>query len=225
MTYNIKINRAHTMEEVSEYWKDEDFVQLLLKFNFPDAENVGKETLGELLLMAITDYEPNEAAAIILEYKLADKLSTGQIQQISNDMLLDKISEEYPDISLHGTLFHINQLLYKAFNGIFPNTKATLIGFSVESENKEEIDFTKEAILRLLDKGLSNSNLIKRLYSEQMAGSKPFLEAEHILWELKDKGDQNFEILTSEYWLSKNDLVASEFDGHYEQQTGAAENK
>lgn len=225
MTYNIKINSAHTIEEVPEYWKDADYVQLLLKFNYPDAENAGKETLEELLLMAITDFEPNEAAAIILEYKLADQLSTGQIQQISNDMLLDKISEEYPDISLHGTLFHINQLLFKAFNGKFPNTKATLIGFSIESENNVKIDFTKEAILTLFDKGLSNSNLIKRLYGEQMVGSKPFPEAENILWELKFNGNQNFEILTSDYWLSKNDLVASEFEAFYEQPIDTEENK
>jgi hypothetical protein len=223
MKYNIKINSAHTVEEVAEYWTADDYVQLLLKFNYPDAENAGKDTLEELLLMAITDFEPSEAAAIILEYKLADKLNDGQIQQISNDMLLDKISEEYPDISLHGTLFHINQLLFKAFNGKFPNTKATLIDFSVESEDKEETDFTKVAILHLLDKGLSDSNLIKRLFGEQMSGSKPFPEAENILWELKANGAQQFEILTSDYWLSKNDLVASEFEGVYEKEMDAEE--
>jgi hypothetical protein len=48
--------------------------------------------------MAITDFEPNEAAAIVLDYKLSDSLNEGQIQQISNDMLIDKISEEYPEI-------------------------------------------------------------------------------------------------------------------------------
>jgi hypothetical protein len=46
--------------------------------------------------MAITDFEPNEAA-IVLDYKLSDSLNEGQIQQISNDMLIDKISEEYPE--------------------------------------------------------------------------------------------------------------------------------
>src|SRR5687768_14404724 len=209
MKFNIKINSADTIGEVSEYWSDEDYVTLLEKFNYPDAANASKDTLAELLLMAITDFEPNEAAAIILEYKLADKLNEGQIQQISNDMLLDKISEEYPDISLHATLFHINQLLFKAFNGKFPNTKATLIQFSINPVDKaEEIDFTKENILHLLDKGLSDSNLIKRLFGEQMAGSKAFPEAENILWELQTTGSQNYKILTSNYWLSKDDIVA-----------------
>jgi hypothetical protein len=140
-------------------------------------------------------------------------------------MLLDKISEEYPDISLHATLFHINQLLFRAFNGKFPNTKATLIDFSINpADQAEETDFTKEDILHLLDKGLSDSNLIKRLFGEQMAGSKPFPEAENILWELQATGSQNYKILTSDYWLSKDDIVAGEFEGEVEKVKDSEEN-
>jgi hypothetical protein len=79
--------------------------------------------------MAITDFEPNEAAAIVLDYKLSDSLNEGQIQ-ISNDMLIDKISEEYPEIAMQAPLYHINQLLFK-YNGKFPNAKATVMEFSV----------------------------------------------------------------------------------------------
>jgi hypothetical protein len=44
---------------------------------------------------------------------LSDSLNEGQIQQISNDMLIDKISEEYPEIAMQAPLYHINQLLLK----------------------------------------------------------------------------------------------------------------
>jgi hypothetical protein len=166
-----------------------------------------------LLLMAITDYEPNEAAAIVLEYKLADKLNDGQIQQISNDMLLDKISEEYPDISLHATLFPVNQLLFKAFNGKFPNTKATLIQFAIEPESAEsEPAFTKEDVLHLFNNGLSERTLIKRLFGEQITANQSFPEAESILWELQAAGNHHYTLLTSDYWLSKDDLIAEEFE-------------
>lgn len=216
MKFQIKINNATTVEEIENYWSAEDYVYLLEKFNYPDAEKASKETLKELLLMAITDYEPNEAAAIVLEYKLNDHLNDGQIQQISNDMLLDKIAEEYPEINLHATLFHINQLLFKAFNGKFPNTKATLIDCSIiPLEENGEADFTKEMILRLLGAGLSESNLIKRLFSEQMAENKPFPEAEDILWEINPTEHNNFKVLTSEYWLSKDDLISHDFEAVY----------
>ena len=222
MKYNITINSADTLEAVPGYWSNQDYTQLLLRFNYPDAENAAPDTLEELLLMAITDYEPNEAAAIVLEYKLADRLNEGQLSQISNDMLLDKISEEYPDISLHATLFHINQLLYKAFNGKFPSAKATQINLSINPE-EEAPTFTKEDILHLLDNGLAEGNLIKRLFSEQMAGTKPFPEAESILWELAATGNNSYQILTSDYWLSKNDIVAGEFAGELQKTTSSVE--
>lgn len=224
MKFIIKINSATTVEEISEYWSSDDYIKLLEKFNYPDAEKGDKNSLEELLLMAITDYEPNEAAAIILDYKLADKLNEKQIDQISNNMLLDKISEEYSDMSLHCTLYPINQLLFKAFNGKFPNTKATLIDLSLEQiDGEEATELTKSNMLQLLDKGLAGSNLIKRLFEEQMRGIKPFPEAEFILWQLKATGNHNFKVLTSEYWLSKDDLMADEFEGLCENEKIAVE--
>ncbi|ALJ00799.1 hypothetical protein [Rufibacter tibetensis] len=218
MKYTITINSAEVLEEVPGYWSDQDYIQLLEKFNFPDAAAVSPDTLAELLAMAITDYEPNEAAALVLEYKLADHLSDGQIHQISNDMLLDKISEEYPVISLHAPLFHINQLLYKAFNGKFPNTKATRIKFTATPEQQtNDVILSKEGALRLLEQGLSGSNLVKRLFGEQMAGTLAFPDADSIVWDLQPIGDHAYVLLTSEYWLSKDDVVAQVFEGTYEE--------
>lgn len=217
MKFQIIINNSKTIEEVQAYWSNEDYIQLLEKFNYPDADKAEKNSLRELLMMAITDFEPNEAAAVLLEYKLADQLNEGQIEQISNDMLLDKIAEEYPEISLHATLYHINQLLFKAFNGKFPNTKATSIDFSIKPiDNKEDIEFTKEVVLKLWSSGLSDGNLIKRLFTEQMTGNTAFPEAEDIIWELKSVDKESFSMLTSEYWLSEEDIVSNEFEAEYE---------
>ena len=217
MKFQITIQNASTIEEVKEYWSIEDYIQLLERFNYPDADKAEKNSLRELLMMAITDFEPNEAAAIILEYKLGDQLNEGQIEQISNDILLDKIAEEYPEMSLHATLFHINQLLFKAFNGKFPNTKATSIEFSINPvDTKEDIVFTKEVVLKLWNSGLSDGNLIKRLFTEQMTDNIAFHEAEDILWELKSADNINFSLLTSQYWLSTEDITANEFESEYE---------
>ena len=217
MKYQVKINSINTVEETNHYWSAEDYIALLAKFNFPDAEMASIATLRELLFMAITDFEPNDAAAIVLEYKLSDKLNEGQIAQISNDMLLDKISEEYPDISLHATLFHVNQLLFKAFNGKFPNTKATLIDCNITPpDENSEAPFIKEKMLKLLSAGLSENNLIKRLFGEQLARGKAFSEAESILWEVNAIDNEHYTIFTSDYWLSKEDLISDDFEADYE---------
>jgi len=218
MNYQITINSANTVDQIEEYWTNEDYVKLLEKFDYPDASDADAASLQELLFMAISDFEAKDAAAIVLDYKLSEDLNEGQIQQISNDMLLDKVCEEYPEIGLHSTLFHINQLLYKAYNGTFPNAKATVMKFSiVPSEGESEKELTKENVLKLLNKGLSDSNLIKRLFDLPMNENAPFPEAEDIVWDLTTTNNVDYVLTTSEYWLSKSDIIASEFEGIVEE--------
>jgi hypothetical protein len=42
MNYQIIIKRIDTVNEVEGYWSDEDYIQLLEKFNFPDAATAEK---------------------------------------------------------------------------------------------------------------------------------------------------------------------------------------
>jgi len=217
MKYNIKINSIKTVDEIKDYWTNEDYLQLLDKFNFPDAGTAKKETLHELLLMAITDFEPKEAAIIVLTHKLGDILTEGQIEQISNDMLIDTVCEEYPEIELQYALYNCNQLLYKAFNGTFPNANATLIDCSITPVDADSaVEITKEILLKLFGSGLSDRNILKRLFGEQMDGNAPFPEAEGIVWELKTKDNSNFNIITSTNLLKDADFPALEFEGTFE---------
>ena len=213
MNFNITIKNITTVEEITGFWKPRDYIALLELFNFPDADTLKPENLREMLDMAITDFEPNEAAEIVLTYKLSERLGEGQISQISNDMLLDKVSEEYPEIDLHYDLFNINQLLYKAYNGKFPNTKATVVDFSLVSKAGYDGDITKEIVLKSFNNGISDSNLIKRLFTDQMTTDKEFAEAEAILWELNKKDTTNFTLTTSAYWLNEEDFDTPEFEG------------
>jgi hypothetical protein len=217
MNYQIIIKRIDTVNEVEGYWSDEDFIQLLEKFNYPDGAAAEKSSLPELLEMAISDYEPNEAAEIVLKYKLGNELNDGQIEQISHNMLIDKVCEEYPEIGMQGTLFHVNQLLFKAYNGKFPNAKASVVHFSMTATDSETLKLTAENVLKLLNNGLSDRNLIKRLFENQMSQNVPFPEAEGIVWELKTIDDVNYSLVTSENWLNNEDVTASEFEAVLEE--------
>ena len=208
MTYHIIINSVKTTEELKDAWTNKDYIALLEKFNFPDASSSKPEELLDLLFMAISDFEPNEAAVILLDYKLSEHLNENQIEQISHEMLLDKISEEYSDIALHHQLFNINQLLHKAYNGTFPSAKATIVEFEI-TPNK---DVTKEVILKAFNVTLSNNNVIKRLFSNQLAGKEAFEEAEDIVWDLTAKTESSYQLTTSEYWISRDEFKDAEFD-------------
>ena len=217
MNYQIAIKRIDTVNEVEGYWSDEDLVQLLEKFNYPDGATADKSSLPELLEMAISDYETNEAAEIVLKYKFPDRLTDGQIEQIAHNMLIDKVCEEYPEIDMQGTLFHINQLLFKAYNGKFPNAKASIVHFSMTPIDGEAQKLTAENVLKLLNKGLSDRNLIKRLFENQVSQNITFPEAEYIVWELTTTDDINYSLVTSENWINKEDITEYEFESVLEE--------
>jgi len=217
MNYQVVIENIDTVNEVEGYWSDEDFVQLLEKFNYPDGATAEKSSLPELLEMAISDYEPNEAAEIVLKYKLGEELNAGQIEQISHNMLIDKVCEEYPEIHMQGTLFHVNQLLFKAYNGKFPNAKASIVHFSITPADGAPQKLTAENVLKLLNNGLSDRNLIKRLFETQISQNIPFPEAEGIVWELTTEDDVNYNLITSENWINKEDITEYEFESVLEE--------
>lgn len=212
MKYKIKIENVYTVDEISEYWTNEDYIQLLGKFDYPDAEDTGTESLRELLFMAMTDFEPSEAARVVLGYKLGEHLSDGQMDQISNDMLNDKVCEEYPEMELQSALFHINQLLFKAYNGKFPNSSATIIQCSITSLDDNKTTLTKEMVLRLFNDGLSDRNIVKRLFEEQIKENADFPEAENIIWDLQNPQKDQYRIVTSGNLIKKDEVISLEWE-------------
>ena len=214
MKYFVKINSVKTIDEIEGSWNNADYTELLKRFGFTDAEKIKPNELREYLFMAISDFEPSEAAAILLDYKLSEVLTEGQIDNLSNDMLREKVSENYSDMFAHKFLFNINQLLYKAYNGKFPHTKATFVEFEMKEEHEEETEITKELILKALRPGLTDSNLINRLFSEQLEGNAPFPEAEDIIWELHSRPNFQYSITASEKWLKQEDFSDLEFESN-----------
>lgn len=212
MKYQVTINHINNVDDLENYWTVKDYVNLLAQFDYPDAKSTDLTELQELLSMAVSDFEPNDAASKVLTYKLSDHLNEGQIDQISNEMLIDKVSEEYPEIGLHSTLYQINQLLYKAYNGTFLNAKASIISCTITSEDTENTEaLSKASILKVLYAGFSTRNVIKRLFNEQLTTDAAFEEAEAILWQLTTTDSINYEIVTSEYWLDREGFAATSF--------------
>ena len=208
----VKILEAKTLNELDSYWSNEDYSALLKEFDFPEADEVKDENLREMLFMAISDFEPNEAAGIILTYKMSDQLNEGQIHSISHEMTNDKVAEEYPEPSLHYDLFNINQLLYKAYNGTFPNTEATLLKFEVVEDDGIEIGEDREILAKVIAGALNNRSLVKRLFADQLEASVKFEDAHKFIWTIKNPEKNKYHVLTSKYWISKEDIVGSDYD-------------
>jgi hypothetical protein len=91
-------------------------VGVFVRFVALQRRQVPKGFRVSALSMAITDFEPNEAA-VVLEYKLSD-LNEAKFNRFQTICLSIKSVEEYPEIGMQA-LFHINQLLLKPTTGNF----------------------------------------------------------------------------------------------------------
>jgi hypothetical protein len=146
-----------------------------------------------------------------LDYRLSASLSEGQINQLSNEMLSDRISEEYPEIGLHKDLFLVNQLLYAAYNGKFLNTEASIVSFDIVALKNADTKITKEIVLKCFSQNLDSHNIILRLFGDQINAIEAFKEANDIIWDLQ-KDTNSYTMITSDYWMSKNEFLLGAFE-------------
>ncbi len=211
MKFQIKLKKIKSISRIEGYWTKEDYINLLELFEFPDAKSIAENELFEMLSLAISDYEPAEAAAIVLDYKLSEQLKPGQIKNLAHEMLQDKVAEEYPDISLHYPLFNVNQLLHDAYNGKFPRTIASQI--DIELFFKDKVVINKEVVLRCISDLLSDRSLLKRLFDENLDSDQELSDAKSIIWELRPNGEHLYQIISSDYWMSNEDFEKDEYSG------------
>ena len=221
-SFKVDILSFETINELPNSWEKSDYLALLNNIDYDNPEEIKDAELKEMCLMALTDFEPAEAAKIVLDYVVNERLTEGQIENLSHEILTEKLWEEYPELSLHPDFFRATQLLYQAYNGKFPRAEAVQFQIRITSENGDLSIFEtnpEAPILRLLAVGMSDRSLIHRLFSDQLEGSE-FQEAKHILWQLnpisKDEKSLTFEIVSSSYWL--DDI---KFADSYEAETHA----
>jgi len=197
-----------TLTELPNTWQNQDYKALLEKMNYDNPDGINPAELKEMCLMSFTDLEPREAAEIVLGYLYPEELNAGQIENLSHQMLTEKLWEENPELSLHKGFYQATQLLHDAYNGTFPATKAVEFQVKCTAENSEDLAvFEQEPaapLLRLLAPGLSDKALINRLFSSQLEGDK-FEEAKSMLWQLstteKTATSITFDVVSSAYWL------------------------
>lgn len=223
--FKVELLKFLTLHELPHAWKESDFKSLLEQMEFVGISEIAPGELKEMCLMALTDNEPEDAAKIVLESIFKERLSKGQIDNLSNEMLDEKHWEEYADISMHEEFFNAAQLLYEAFNGKFPHAEAVRFQVKITGKNPAGLSLFEQhpeiPLIRLLVKGMPDNTLINRLFDEQLKENS-FPEAKDIIWQLKKESQEGsslvFDIISSEYWFRDFKFVQA-----YEAETHADE--
>ncbi len=208
-TFRLDVLGFSVLKEIEGSWTDGDFKELLARLQFDDTSELDAAGLREMCVLALSDLKPPAAAALLLEYRLSDGLTSGQIQNTSQEMVDEKLWEEYADMPLHERFFHVGSLLYQAFPRLVPIPDAVEIRVQVTAEGTDGVRLLsaplhESLLVRWLADGMPDSAPLNRLFGDAVGG-KPFPEAESIVWIVKSSPIEGstleFEVIGSGYWL------------------------
>ncbi len=208
-TFHVRVVQFSVLKELDEAWQATDYLALLNRMEFGDSSGIDANELRDMCLMSLQDLKPIEAAALLLQYRLGDRLTKGEISNMSSEMLDEKLWEEDSDMTLHEQLFNVGSLLHAAFPTTFPEPDAVRVTLEVTAGNElaeKAISqpLSESFLARLLADGMDDDAVLHRLFENQLAGQS-FAEAESIVWTVRTKAidEQAIEVdlISSGYWL------------------------
>ena len=206
--YQVHLTADRTLNSLPNDWTAADYKALLDQTEYGDTTGLTDDELRDMAYLSVADMERPEAAKLLLEYRCAEHLDAGHIQQAMHEMEEEKLWEEYPDLYAHASLFSAGSFLYKAYNGGFPKAEARELTLEVTTRQPDDLATLEAAdpglLLRLLAPGMDGHALMHRLLEDQLTGTH-FPEAEGIVWQSEvtktDEHTATVRLLSSLYWL------------------------
>lgn len=210
--FTVEILSFLKISEIENTWTADDYKALLSMMDMHEDElgTMSESELKEMCLMSLNDFEHHESAQFLLTHIFKDEITEGKIEQLSHQMIENKLWEEHADSAYHRSLFDAYGLLREAYNGIFkePTGVKFTVKISADSDDPFEIfDASPHAVIvRLLANGLKEAAILNRLYEEQIKGDS-FSDAKNILWILKElditEKERRYEITSSDLWFGE----------------------
>ena len=206
-TFTCNIHTYDVINALPDTWSPEDYRGLLTLLDFDEADSVVDEELSDMTCMAMNDLEPLEAAERVLTARMSTVLNPGQIKNCSQELREEPLWEEYPEPAAHRLLFVCQDLLSRAFPGLFSVPEA--VALTIEIVNtagvKIESPVPRELILKILAQGMDDHAILTRMYDEKLAASGPFREADWIVWDSEtekvDGPRATVSLVSSVYWM------------------------
>lgn len=231
--FRVSVSSVKVVHDMPGTWSDDGYRKLLAQLEVDNVDGASSGDLLELVLMALQDMEPDDAADAVLAYKLQGDISAGARRNIVQDMLEgQKPWEEVADITLHSRIFSAAVLLHKTFPASYtqPDMMQVLLDITaLVPEAKEVLSRppTASFIARLLADAMDTHSILERLFDEQLV-SQSFPEARSIVW-LAEFGEQlaadntsvTLTIYSSVHWLDAMETISAFESSAYDDNNSA----
>lgn len=205
--FHVKVIGFDELSALEGDWTTADFTALLEKLDMDGGAPPTPEEAREMCLFALSDLEPENAAALLMSHKLGDDLTEGQIRNYSNECQFEKLWEQSSEMELHQPMFAVASLLAQINDQQFPTPDALRVKLQVDCSEDEAKEFGSPIdpafVLRMLSTGMDDDAILRRLFHEQLAGG-PFSEAASIVWDVtstRNATGVEITVTSSGYWL------------------------
>lgn len=211
-TYSVSIDSIEEVHEIPGTWTRADYVSLLTHLDYPDPESVSEEEMKDMAALALSDLGPEEAAILLMEIRMGDKLNSGQRVNLAEEFKDTELWQRYSDIRMHKDFFVVGWMLHQAFPSTFRNPEITSISLTIKALNGDSITNLETPsapfLCRILNDGMTERNTIYRLFGDNIE-SNEFDEADAILWKWTTSGYSekdkpvSFTIFTALHWVEE----------------------
>ena len=207
--FQVSVQESASLSELEGAWTPQTYRALLHALDYAQADETPDNELRDMVLMSLEDLTPAGAAEALLEFQFPEELTPGQRQNLSHQMMTEKLWEEHPDLSLHEGFFNLAFLLSQAFPGDCPKTDAIKVLLKVSAGNEEsgqilEAPLKESFLVRLAADGMTSRAILHRLFDDQLQGEH-FPEAEFIIWNFhsqpSDSNTVDITITSSGHWF------------------------
>lgn len=184
--FDVTVERFERIAALPEGWTAASYRKLLKRLEFEGADSAADEELGAYAVMALQDFEPEEAARKTLEHALGDRMKPGLIQNLSEEMKVERQWELNPSMACHEPIFNAQVLLHEAFPEVYPAPDVARVSLVISANAPASAALLKKPIgepflARLLAHGLPDTAILNRLFDTALE-KPPFPEASHIVW-------------------------------------------
>ena len=185
-SFDVSVLSHDEIHSLTGDWDSEALQKVLALADADDIGEIAEEDLEDICLMSLQDIGNQRAGEIVLEAVFDDSMRPGVRQNLVDDLQEDQPWDDFAEISQQRGIFTAVCLLHKAFPVRYGTPDATRLTIKVQAETRASltsIDPQKCAwLLRLLACGLSDDNIVHRLYGDELKKGE-FTEASGLIWQ------------------------------------------
>lgn len=214
-TFEVTIESVSEVHTLPGIWSAAELRQILNLAEFEDAARVEESELLDMVLMVLQDLGNQLAGELVLEAVFGDSMRPGVRQNLVDDLQQDEPWADYAVVAQQKGIFITVMLLQQAFPNRYDTAEAVRIRFTVRATSNSgttEIAAARPGwLMRLLACGMSETDVLPRLYEKELASGR-FADADGMIWQCEKILDNEgtgqgrnsctFDLISSRLWLA-----------------------